>query len=203
MDHFKYLGAYCSANGTNIKELNNRIGKASGAFRELDKVWRDRNINLDTKMKFYNACVLSTLMYAAECWTLTERDEARLDAFDMRCQRKILRVVWSQHISNSSIRSRTKQPQLTAVIRKRRLQWFGHLQRMDMSRIPKKLYNWKPVHGKRKRGRPKTSWREVIQRDINKMDIEWSVEDAEIAARERKIWRYRSGQAAGAVNARC
>ena len=71
MDHFKYLGAFCSANATNVKELNSRIGNASAAFRELDKVWRDRNINLDTKLKFYNACVLSTLLYACECWTLT------------------------------------------------------------------------------------------------------------------------------------
>ena len=47
-------------------------------------------------MKFYNA-------YACECWTLTERNEARLDAFNMRCQRKILQVVWSQH-TNSSVR---------------------------------------------------------------------------------------------------
>ncbi|XP_072041140.1 uncharacterized protein [Amphiura filiformis] len=92
---------------------------------------------METKLKFYNACVSSTLLHAAECWTLTERDEARLDAFDMRCQRKILRVIWSQHISNSCIRSKTKQPQLTSVIRKRRLQWFGHLQRMDGDRTPR------------------------------------------------------------------
>ncbi|XP_072019669.1 uncharacterized protein [Amphiura filiformis] len=88
VDHFKYLGAYCRADGSNVKELNSRIGRATGAFRELDKVWKDRNINLETKRKFYNACVLSTLLYTAECWTLIERDEARLDTFDMRCQRK-------------------------------------------------------------------------------------------------------------------
>ncbi|XP_072037001.1 uncharacterized protein [Amphiura filiformis] len=129
-----------NADGSNTKELNNRIGRATGAFRELDKVWKDRNINLETKLKFYNACVLSTLLYAAECWTLTERDEARLDAFDMQCQHKILRVIWSQHIPNSHIRSKTKQPQLTSVIWKRRLQWFGYLQRMDKDRIPKRLY---------------------------------------------------------------
>ena len=198
VEHFKYLGAYCSADGTNVKELNNRVGKASAAFRELDKVWRDRNISLDTKMKFYNACVLSTLLYAAECWTLTERDEARLDAFDMRCQRKILRVVWSQHISNNTIRDRTKQPQLTAIIRKRRPKWFCHLQRMDMNRIPKQLYFWKPTHGRRKPGRPRTTWRDVIQRDITRLDSEWTVEDAEGAARDRVLWRLLSSQAAGA-----
>ena len=78
VDHFKYLGAFCSADRTNVEELNSRIGEVSVAFREFDKVWRDRNINLDTKMKFYYACVLSALLYACECWTLTERDEARL-----------------------------------------------------------------------------------------------------------------------------
>ena len=67
VDHSKYLEAFCSANGTNVKKLNNKIGRASAAFRELDKVWSDRNINLDTKMKFYNACVLFTLLYACEC----------------------------------------------------------------------------------------------------------------------------------------
>ena len=198
VDHFKYLGAYCSADGSNTKELNNRIGKASAAFRELDKVWKDRNISLNTKMKFYNACVLSTLLYAAECWTLTERDEARLDAFDMRCQRKILKIVWFQHISNDNIRSRTKQPQLTSVIRKRRLKWFGHVQRMDASRIPRRLYSWNPTHGRRRRGRPRTAWKDTINKDINKMDWGWSVEEAEVAAKDRSVWKFLVNQAAGA-----
>ena len=153
---------------------------------------------METKLKFYNACVLSTLLYAAECWTLTERDEARLDAFDMRCQRKILRVRWSQHISNNCIRSKTKQPQLTSVIRKRRLQWFGHLQRMNQDRIPKRLYLWKPTHGRCKPGRPKTSWRDVIHRDISRLDLGWTVKEAEVAALDRRTWKLLLSQAAGA-----
>ena len=160
VDHFKYQGAFCSTNGTNVEELNSRIGKASAVFRELDKVWRDRNINLDTKLKIFNACVLSTLLYACECWTLTKRDDARLDAFDMHYQRKILQVIWSQHITNSSIRSRIKQPQLTAVIRKCCLQWFGHLPWMNMDPILNKLCHWKPSHRKRRPGQPKTSRQE-------------------------------------------
>ena len=187
VEHFKYLGAFCSTNGTNVKELNHRLGKAAGAFRELDKVWKDRYINLDTKIKFYNACVLSTLLYSAECWSLTERDEARLDAFDMRCQRKILRITWSQHKTNEFIRSLTKKPQLTRTIRIRRLKWFGHLQRMDPKRIPKILYHWNPMHGHRRRGRPRTTWKEVIQRDLNFLELRWSVKETEVAAQDRAI----------------
>ena len=62
VDHFEYPGAYSSAEGFNAKEINHRIGKAWGTFRELDMVWKDLFINLSTKMKFYNAFVLSTLL---------------------------------------------------------------------------------------------------------------------------------------------
>ena len=100
-------------------------------------------------MQFYNACVMSTLLYGAECWTLKDKDENRLDAFDMRCQRKILKIRWSQYVTNIDIRKKTNQPQLSSVIKKHRLQWFGHLQRMDVTRLPLKLYRWTPYHGKK------------------------------------------------------
>ena len=167
------------------QQLNSRIGKVSAAFSELDKVWRDHNINLDTKLKFYNACVLSTLLYACECRTLTERDEARLDVFDMHCQHNIFRVTWTQHNTNSSIRFRTKQPQLTAVIRKCCFQWFGHFIMNKHGLCPNKLYYWKPAHAKRRPGQTKTSWWEVIQKDINKMDLGKIIEEVEVTARER------------------
>ena len=47
-DHFKYLGVYSSSDGTNTKELNYRLGKAAGIFRELDKIWKNRYINLSS-----------------------------------------------------------------------------------------------------------------------------------------------------------
>ena len=121
VDHFKYLGAYSSSDGTNNKELNYRLGKAAGILRELDKIWKNRYINLPTKMQFYNACVMSTFLYGAECWTLKGKVENRLDAFDMRCQRKILKIRWSQYVKNIDIRKKTNQPQLSNVIKKRRL----------------------------------------------------------------------------------
>ena len=75
---------------------------------------------------------------------------------------------------------------------------------MDKNRLPNKLYHWKPTHGKRRPGRPKTAWKDVIQKDIAKLDLGWSVEEAEIAAKDRTVWRHLSSQAAGADNAqRC
>ena len=128
------------------------------------------------QIEILHACILSTLLYAAECWSLTERDEARLDAFDMRCQRKILRIKWSEHVTNKHIRSVTKQPQLTNLIRNRRLKWFGHLLRMDSNRIPKRLHLWKPSNGRQRRGRPRTKWIDVIQRDLRNLGFGWTIE---------------------------
>ena len=162
MDHFKYHGAFCSANETNVKELNSWTGRASAAFRELDKVWRDLNINLDIKMKFYNACVLSTLLYAWECWTLTERDEARLDAFNMCYQHKILRVVGSQHITNSSIRSRSKQPQLTIIIRKCHHLCLAIFREWTWTVSPRSCTSGNHPTENKRPGQPKTSWHEVM-----------------------------------------
>ena len=76
---------------------------------------------------------------------------------------------------------------------------------MDMDHNPKKVYTWKPVHGKRKSGRLKMSWREDIKKDIviDKLECGWSVEEENVAARDRSIWKYLSLQAAGVVNVWC
>ena len=79
-----------------------------------------------------------------------------------------------------------------------RLKWFGHVQRMDASRIPRRLYSWNPTHGRRRRGRPRTAWKDTINKDINKMDLGWSVEEAEVAAKDRSVWKFLVNQAVGA-----
>ena len=99
---------------------------------------------------------------------------------------------WSQRIPNKRIRAMIKQPQLTNFLRKRRLKLFG---------APKMLYLRKPTHGKRRRGRPKTTRRDVIQRDLTLLDTGWSVEEAEVAAHDRTIWKFFTSQAANADNA--
>ena len=70
---------------------------------------------------------------------------------------------------------------------------------MDMDCIPTNLYLWKPAHGKRRPGQPKTSWQEVIQKDMSKMDFGWTVEEAEVRARERIMWRYLLNQTVSAA----
>ena len=92
-----------------------------------------------------------------------------LDVFDMRCQRRLLCVFWQQHISNHSIRERTKQQTASSLLGQRRLRWFGHLHRMPSSLPARRVYDFNPnIHGwKRPRGRPKSRWADSIKHDLN------------------------------------
>ena len=117
----------------------------------------------------YRALVVSVLLYGSEAWTTTLADRRRLDVFDMRCQRRLLRVFWQQHVSNQSIRERTKQPTTASLLRQHRLRWLGHFHRMPSSLPVRRFFDFNPnIHGwKRPRGRPKTKWADSIKHDLH------------------------------------
>ncbi len=86
-------------------EVDRRIKQASKAFGSLRKaVFADRDLSLKTKRKIYLACVLSILLYGAECWTLLRRDKKKLISFHHRCIRTILGITnrqqWKHHHSD-------------------------------------------------------------------------------------------------------
>ena len=103
-------------------------------------LFRKHRISIRTMINLYRALVVSVLLYGSEAWATALADRRRLDVFDMRCQRRLLCVFWQQHVSNQSIRERTKQPTSSCLQRQRRLRWFGHLHRMfgrDQEDAPK------------------------------------------------------------------
>ena len=144
VNNFIYLGSSINRAGNVDVELNRRTALASSAFSQLSKVWRNRNIRLPVKMRIYNACVLPVFSYGSETWQLTEKQEKKLDVFDQRCLRPILRVRWQQRVSNAEIRRRSQQEALSVKTRKARLRWFGHVSRMEGGRITKQAMEWRP-----------------------------------------------------------
>jgi len=133
--------------------------------------------------------VLSTLLYGAETWATTLTEEKGLDAFDMRCLRRILKVRWFHHTRNSEIRRRTGQAPASLLVKRSRLRWFGHVCRMDQDRLPRMLMEWQPesVGGKRRRGRCRTRWMDVVARDAESLGI--GREAMTETARDRRAWR--------------
>jgi len=90
---------------------------------------------LPIKIRVYLALVQSVLLYASETWTLTSADAKFLEAFHMKCQRRILRISWRQFVRNSEISALTGLPPINYVIRHRRIAVFGHIARLQDSTL--------------------------------------------------------------------
>ena len=91
VDNFKYLGSTISSNLSLDVEINACIGKAATVMAKLNKsVWQIINLIMNTRLKVYQACVASILLYGSETWTPYARQEAKVNSFDLRCLRRIL-----------------------------------------------------------------------------------------------------------------
>ena len=120
-------------------------------------------------------------------WPLTATLTKSHDAAHHRCQRSILGISWKDRITNVEIRTRTGQQTMDNILRERRLRWLGHVFRMDHKRIRQQALYWQVPGYKIGPGRPRTNWRGVVSKDLQKMGFTW--EEAEVAALDRHGWR--------------
>ena len=188
---FRYLGSVVESHGGVMLDLDDKIARASRAFGALQKpVFRDGSLSLVTKKVVYQAVVLGVLLYAAETWPAKQRDIRRLEGFHHRCLRSILGIGRMQqrlqHISNEKVRQWFGMPtSLEVTIACRRLQWLGHVARMEDSRLPKQfLFGWlshpRPAHG------VKLRWRDKVRRDLKTFHINENTWYA--LAHDRQSW---------------
>lgn len=188
VDKFTYLGSTLSNNLSLEDELNARIGKAATAMARLAKrVWDNTMLTSNTKMKVYQACVLSTLLYGSEAWTLYSRQEHRLNAFHMRCLRRLLGITWQDRVTNNDVLARAGMPSMYALLTQRRLRWLGHVCRMEDGRIPKDVLYGELATGTRPTGRPALRLKDVHRRDLRAGGF--SPPDLEAAVSDRSGWR--------------
>ncbi|KAL0195112.1 hypothetical protein M9458_008684, partial [Cirrhinus mrigala] len=188
VENFTYLGSTICSNLSLDTELNIRIGKAATAMARLVKrVWDNTLLTLKTKLKVYQVCVLSTLLYGSEAWTLYSRQEQRLNAFHMRCLRRLLSITWQDHITNRAILSQAAMPSMFTILTQRRLRWLGHLCRMDDGRIPKDVLYGELAIGTRPTGRPILRYKDACKRDLKACGI--CPADLEVVASDRENWR--------------
>nr|XP_054767476.1 uncharacterized protein LOC129274752 [Lytechinus pictus] len=185
VENFTYLGSMISSKLSLDPELNVRIGKAATMMSRLSKrAWENTSLTTNTKMKIYQACVLSTLLYGSESWTLYARQERRLNVFHLRCLRRILNIKWQDHIPNKKGGMTT----IYAYLTQRRLRWLGHVTRMDDGRIPKDILYGELATGTRAVGRPVLRFKEVCKRDMKTSEI--NTTNWEALAADRPKWRH-------------
>ena len=186
VEEFIYLGSTMAADGSSDADVKARLAKARQAFRTLRNFWKNANISQQTKLRIFKTNVLSTLLYGSESWKITQAIKNKLEVFQRKCLRSILRIFWPNVISNDDLYARTSFTPLTDVICKRRWRWIGHVLRMQPTMNAKVALYWTP-DGKRTRGRPKETWRRTVEREMKAKG--WSWKFLERQAKDRTQWR--------------
>ena len=127
----------------------------------LDSIFKSRDIILPTKVHLVKAMVFPVVMYGCESWTVKNAERGRIDAFEMWCWRRLLRVPWTARRSNQSIlKEISPECSLEGMMLKLKLQYFGHL----MGRVDslEKTLMLEVIGGRRRRGRQRMRWLDGI-----------------------------------------
>ena len=120
-----------STTGRCQPDIIRRISIASTAMHSMNKDWRQTRLQLRTKLRLYQTCILSILLYGSETWTLLQEDLRKLEVFHMHSQRMILGIRWHDFVRNTEVVDRTNLPCVQDIIAKRQNSLFGHVVRLD------------------------------------------------------------------------
>ena len=121
-------GSKITADGDYSREIKRRLLLGRKVMTNLDSIFKSRDITLTTKVRLVKAMVFPVVMYGCESWTVKKAECQRIDAFELWCWRRLLRVLWTARRSNQSILKEIRpECSLEGMMLKLKLQYFGHL----------------------------------------------------------------------------
>ena len=130
MSDFIFLGSKITADGRCSHEIKRRLLLGRKVMTNLDSILKSRDIILPTKVPIIKAMVIPVVMYGCESWTIKKAEHRRIDAFELWCWRRLLRVPWTARRANQSIlKEISPEYSLEGLMLKLKLQYFGHLMR--------------------------------------------------------------------------
>ena len=186
VESFVYLGSVLDKEGGTDRDVTVRIGKARGSFIMLKNIWASKEISIRTKLRIFNSNIKSVLLYGCETWRATKSMQKKLQTFINSCLRRILNIRWPERVRNEDLWQRAGMEPVDIQICKRKWRWIGHTLRKPVNNTTRRALRWNP-QGKRKRGRPRNTWRRTTETEMRGENVTWN--DVTTTAQDRVRWR--------------
>ena len=155
------MGSKITADGDCSHEIKRHLLLGRKVMTNLDSVLTSRDITLPTKVHLVKAMVFPVAMYGCESWTIKKAEHRRIDALELWCWRRLLKVSWTARRSNQSILKKiSPEYSLEGLMLKPKLQYFGNL--MRRTDLLEKTLMLGRIGGRRRRGRQRMRWLDDI-----------------------------------------
>lgn len=174
VNSFKYLGTEITSANDIETEIKARLSTANKAYYAFQTLFKKRYISRSLKVQIYKTVIRPIAIYGAESWTLTKKSEELVRIWERKILRKIYgptcdNGLWRMKM-NHELYDKFKSPDIIAIIKVRRLEWLGHVMRMQNQRTAKKILEGKP-EGRRRIGRPRLRWLDDVEADLREMGV--------------------------------
>lgn len=184
---YEFLGSMITEDGKMEAELVNRANKSTRIYYTVNKtILGHKDIDIEVKKKIHNMITVPTLTYACESWTIRKKDESKINAMEMKHLRKMAGKTKWDRVKNEDIREITKQEPIMGIIKRKQINWYAHIVRMEPNRISRRIMEaGEPI--RKKRGRPRRKWMEQIKEIGAERGV--TMEELRTIARNRKRWK--------------
>ena len=181
VDSYKYLGQTTWLQDTTKEEVTCRIRAGWSCFGRNREIFLDEKLPMSLKRQVFDQCILPTMTYGCQAWSLTKGLAQKLRTAQRAMERKMLKIKIKDRITCASIRQKTNLKDVVEFAAKQKWKWAGHVARMTDNRWTQRVTDWRPRIGKRSRGRQTRRWRDDI---VQQKGMVWSR-----AAKDREKWR--------------